>query len=294
MKIGLGTAQFGMNYGVTNRGGRVPETEARAILEVARSAGIDLLDTATAYGESETVLGRLLCPEDSFRFVCKIPSLTTAEGPVTFARDAFDTSLACLRQDRIHGLLVHSPDDLFAPYGDALWRMMESLRAAGRVRKIGISAYTIHEIERALDRFPIDLIQVPCSLFDQRLIVGGQLAELKRRGVEVHARSVFLQGVLLARPAELPAQLAFFGKPLRALRNELDSRGLTPLAAAVAFVCRRSEIDRAVVGVTRAEELSEIIAASEALTDADFDAFAIDDERLLNPALWPPHSKAIQ
>ena len=290
MKIGLGTAQFGMDYGITNRRGRTSLAEVRAILDTARGAGVDLLDTAAAYGESESVLGNTLCSEDCFRIVSKIPSLAEAEDPVVRAQDAFTTSLARLRRDGIYGLLVHSPDDLFAAYGNALWQLMESLRTAGRIRKLGLSAYTGDEIELALSRFPIDLIQVPCSLVDQRLIAGGQLSELKRRGIEVHARSIFLQGVLLARPAGLPENLAFFARPLAALRGDLDSLGLTPLAAAVAFACHRPEIDRVLVGVTGITELREIIDASEAPVDADFSALALNDERLLNPSLWPAGS----
>ncbi len=287
MKLGLGTAQFGMDYGITNARGRTSPDEVRAILDVAREAGISLLDTASAYGECEAVLGAAMSADEDFRIVTKLPAQRDGDpDPVSSARAAFDRSLANLRRESVYGLLVHAASALLEPTGDQLWELLVRLKADGRVERIGVSLYA-DECEATIARYPVELVQAPLSLLDQRLLANGQLAELKRRGVEVHVRSVLLQGVIALDPAALPSGLDGLREPMTALRRGVAREGLSVLEAAIGFAYDRPEVDGVLVGVTTADELRQIIDAAERPDLRDAHRYAVRDERLIDPRRWP-------
>ena len=208
MKLGLGTVQFGQAYGVSNSRGHVPPGEAAAILALARDAGITTLDTAANYGEAEKVLAAL--DTGSFRIVTKTIGLGQGlDAVIARARQ----SAQALKADT---LLVHAAGDLLGPDGDALWKALLELREQGVFRKIGISAYVADDPAALAQRFRPDVMQIPFSLLDQRLLADGSLARLKNLGVEIHARSLFLQGLLFLAPDALPEKLQSAAPQLRA------------------------------------------------------------------------------
>jgi aryl-alcohol dehydrogenase-like predicted oxidoreductase len=296
MRIGLGTAQFGLDYGISNRSGRVTPDEGRRILALAATAGVRVIDTAAAYGDAEARLGRWLAKDHPFSIVTKLsrPSSEPSSGPPATSTaggvvDALHRSLERLRTTRVHGLLAHDPADLLGPDGGELWRAMETLRDAGAVDRIGASVHSAREIDALLERYPLELVQVPLNVLDQRLVRSGHLAQLKAAGVEVHARSAFLQGLLLMDPAGHtdrhfdPARGA-----IGAFQSAARATGRSPLQAAVAYALSVPEVDVAVFGVTRADELAEILSAEATPLPQDwFAPFALEDERILNPSMWP-------
>jgi aryl-alcohol dehydrogenase-like predicted oxidoreductase len=295
-KLGLGTVQFGLAYGVTNERGQVPAAEVAAILAAALGAGIDLFDTAAAYGDSERVLGNALGSWADIRIVSKLPALAAdriGEAEIEQCRVALESSLALLRRRSIYALLLHRPDDLRKPGAERLVALLEELKGAGTVAKIGVSAYDRPQIDLALDRLPLDAVQVPVNLLDQRLLRDGTLDRLKHRNVEVHARSAFLQGALLAEPASLPGHFAPHRDRLRAIGAAAERAGLSRLALCLRFVLDQPAVDRVIVGVTGAAELRQILAAAAASTPLPdgLDALASDDPRLVNPALWNAASR---
>jgi aryl-alcohol dehydrogenase-like predicted oxidoreductase len=291
MKLGLGTVQFGLDYGISNRDGRTPPAEVGRILALAGENGIDLLDTAAQYGEAEEAIGRCLAPNAPLRIVTKTPSFRTAAIGAADADGLEETlrrSLARLGRPAVYGLLIHHCDDLFADGGGRLLARMEQLKGQGLVAKIGISAYSPAQVDRALERFPLDLVQAPFSAFDQRLLQGGQLERLARRGVEFHARSVFLQGLLLIEPADLPPPFAPWRPQLLAFRRAASAAGLSPQALALRFVVDQPLVARAVCGVNDARQLAELLAACRGdLPLPSLDGFAMDDPALLDPSRWP-------
>jgi aryl-alcohol dehydrogenase-like predicted oxidoreductase len=288
-RIGLGTVQFGLDYGITNSAGQVGTSEAAAILALAADRGIDTLDTAHGYGESEQVIGRCWPTDAKFRVVTKTPhlgSVRDANQAADQLRSAFASSLQALGQPAIYGLLLHDAQDLLSPFGNALWSAMQGLKAEGKVTKLGVSSYEPDEVDQVLDAFPIDLIQVPFNAIDRRLIDGGQLERLERAGVEVHARSLFLQGLLLA--SEVPDKFAPVQSAALQLDESFGRHGLSRLEGLLGAALGRAEIDRLIVGVTSAQELSAILSAAERAAVAppvDLDLPWIDP-RFLNPARW--------
>lgn len=292
-KLGLGTVQFGLPYGITNQRGRVSEATAAAIVRAALGAGIDLFDTAAAYGDAEGALGRALGPHDHVRIVSKlapIPADRIGGGEVEACRSEVRRSLAKLARPSLYALLLHRPDDLRKPGVDRLVALLEDLKRAGLVAKIGVSAYDHAQIDLALGCLPLEAVQVPVNLLDQRLLLDGTLERLKRRNIEVHARSAFLQGALLADPSHLPPHFAAHRDRLRAVGEAARSAGLSRLALCLRFVLAQPLIDGAIVGVTSVEELRQIIEAATDGTELPpgLAALASDDLRLVDPSRWPP------
>lgn len=290
MKLALGTAQFGLAYGISGPGARVSLVEVRAILDLARKRGVSMLDTAPAYGDSEAVLGECLAERGGFDIVTK----TIAAGGDQIAGDdiarideAFTASLARLRVKSVDGVLVHRADDLLAPGGDRLYELLAQWRGEGRTRKIGVSIYTRHQVDALFERHAYDIVQLPVSVFDQRLVADGTLDYLKRAGVEIHARSVLLQGLALMEPTSIPAGLSPARPLVERFRHTLSQWGLSPLAGALRYVSELTAIDRVVIGVHSAAQLDECLRAVEAsAAPHDYSAFACANEAIIDPRQW--------
>ena len=289
-ELALGTVQFGLAYGVSNAGGQTPMHEVARILDAARAYGIRLLDTAAAYGDSETVLGELAGPRSGFEIVTKSPKLDGKRPAAVQVNEACAVSLKRLRRDRLYGLLVHDFDDLLAAEGWELYGALQELKQAGLVERIGASVYDPAQVEELIDRsFDFDFVQLPFSLLDQRMRTSGALARLAADGVEVHVRSCFLQGALLMPPAQLPEHLLALRGRLEEYRAAVRECGLTPLAGALAFVRDCPGVDAVVVGVCDKGQFDEIAHAAAATLPEGIatELFAVDDPELIDPRKWP-------
>ncbi len=288
MKIGLGTVQFGLDYGVSNKGGKTPLEEVKRIIETAAQNGIRVIDTAALYGTSEDSLGMALPTGHAFDIVTKtikFNKLTIGDDDAASLESAFARSLSRLKAPSVYGLLIHDADDLFKEGGERLFEKMVEMKEAGLVRKIGASVYTAEQIDRLLSGPTIDLVQLPVNVLDQRLIRSGHLARLKSAGIEVHGRSAFLQGLLLMDPDGLAPFFEPVKEHLRLYHGFLKQEQISPVHGAIGFVTGLDEIDTVVCGVETSDQLLDILKARP-LPGAGFEAFAISDERMLNPAKW--------
>lgn len=290
-KIGIGTAQFGLDYGISNKIGKVSLEEAAKILEIATQNNIRFIDTAMDYGDSEEVLGKALLHKHHFTIVTKTPKFLKASithDDVLLMENSFYRSLSKLNLSSVYGLLIHIADDLLAENGHILMEKMLDFKQRGLVEKIGVSVYTGEQIDKVLENFSIDLIQLPINIFDQRLIANGYLLKLKKRHIEIHARSIFLQGLLLMDPAAVPSYFDQFSEHLFSYWRYLKKHGISPLQNALQFALQLPEIDIVLVGVCSAVEFKEIISTVKQLssTHLDYSSWSIDDERFINPMLW--------
>lgn len=291
MKLALGTVQFGTPYGISNQMGQTPLREVEAILDYAAEAGIGLLDTASLYGESEAVIGKVLAKDHPFRIVTKSPQFADLSIPAEAAKlleRTFIHSLQKLKQERTYGLLFHRAADLLAPEGDYLFQEALRLKEHGLVEKVGVSVYSGEQIDQILQRFAIDLIQLPVSLLDQRLLQSGHLAALHNRGVEIHARSVFLQGLLLMPPAEINPYFSPISPTLTAYHSAMEELQAPLQAGALAFVKQIAQVDQIIIGVNSRRHLEENVHAYQhTLPDnLEFAAFACNDPSMLSPGQW--------
>jgi aryl-alcohol dehydrogenase-like predicted oxidoreductase len=286
-KLGLGTVQWGLPYGLANQhGATTPETVA-ALLNEARRYGINVLDTAALYGQSEAVLGKNSL--DEFRVITKTPSFTTpyiSDVEVTQLLDTFQQSIDFLKCKKIYGLLIHNAENLIVSSGAKLLAAMSQLKEKGLVEKIGVSVYDGIQIDAVLKKFTPDLIQLPFSVIDQRLLVSGHLEMLKNESVEIHARSVFLQGLLLMPLKNVPV----FFEPIRPLITRWHAAAkeqkLTVNQAALSFVKNSPYIDTVLVGLDNVAQLHSCI--DDFMLESNFDAtgLACGEPLFVNPSLW--------
>ena len=291
-RLGLGTVQFGLDYGVSNRGGRPPEREAAAILARAADAGVGFIDTAPAYGEAEALIGRHLPRGHNLRIVTK--TLAVADGTIDARHgrqvlDGLAASLDRLKISSVHGFLVHHCDDLAKTGWQHLADAMLEARARGWTNLIGASVYNSDQLALVESRFHPQLIQLPLNVLDRRPIDGGTLARLKSAGIEIHARSVFLQGLLLMDPDALPEFFAPLRPTIVRLRETWQQRGLSALGGCVGFALQQPEIDAVIVGVNRLSEFAQIEAIMSSLTDgaAGIAVSPPVDPAFLDPSRWP-------
>jgi aryl-alcohol dehydrogenase-like predicted oxidoreductase len=292
LKLGLGTAQFGLDYGVTNAKGRVDRAEVTSILRMADSHGIEFVDTAPSYGDSEATLGAALPERNGFKIITKTLPIQKQEitrHDVEKVCEVFRGSLEHLGQHAVHGLLVHDPKDLLAEGAELLVHALQELKAEGFVHRIGVSVYRGDEIDRIFDRHSLDLVQLPLNVLDQRLVASGHLAKLKGRGVEIHARSVFLQGLLLAAPGEIPAHLQGARASLERFARWTAQEHVSPAQAALAFVEQLALVDCAIVGVVSAAQLRDLLQSYSRVSARNlrFEGLGCEDPHVVDPTLWP-------
>jgi aryl-alcohol dehydrogenase-like predicted oxidoreductase len=292
VRLGLGTVQFGTAYGVSNSAGRTPPTEVERILRFAAENDISLLDTATSYGDAEAVLGLSMSGLPArFDVVTKTPvyqGRRIGREDARELRDALLRSLDHLRQERLYGLLVHHAADLMGEGGRSLVEELQAAVSEGLVQKIGVSVYDAAQLDAVLSVFVPDIVQLPLNALDRRLIASRHLQRLDELGVEVHARSVFLQGAMLMQPERLPRSLSGLSRPLGEFVRLANRRGLSPLQAALKFVLDRPEVDVVLVGVCTLAELREIAGAVAGLPDdgAELEPIAMEADHLLDPSRW--------
>lgn len=285
MKLALGTAQFGLNYGVANQHGQITKDEGARILAIAAQHGIDTLDTAIAYGDSERALGQIGVA--GWRIVSKLPAVPAGCSDVGAWVDVqIHGSLERLGVDRLHALMLHRPEQLFAPEGPQLLAALRQLKERRLVAKIGVSVYSSEELARLFDLAHFDIVQAPMSILDRRLITSGWVERLKRLGIELHTRSAFLQGLLLMAPEERPAKLRRFDTVWNTWDEWLHAHQVTPLQACLRYALSIDGVDRVLVGVDSAAQLNEILETGDQAFSAMPAWPEVIDPMLLNPAYW--------
>ena len=253
-------------------------------MDVAAKAGVRLLDVAGRSVQAERELGALLLSPDSFR-VC-ISTIRPDRGPDIVEAEA-RACLARLGVAQADCILVPSVAELLGPHGAALWDRLKALRDEGLTRKIGVSVFASDDPLGIARRFRPDVVQAPASLLDQRLINDGTLAAIAGLGMEVHLRSIFLNGLLLLPPDRAPSHLRAAAARISRARRMIAEGRSDPLQAALGFALSRPEASAVLVGAASAAEFNAIVAAAASPPpDLDWDDMAIDDPEALDPGAW--------
>jgi aryl-alcohol dehydrogenase-like predicted oxidoreductase len=289
-RLGLGTAQFGFDYGVANFNGQLSALEISKILTRAASVGVGVLDTAPAYGESEQILGACLKETWDFRLITKTTPIKQElinESHIRDMSQTFENSLTRLNRNQIDTLMVHHAEDILARGGVNIFKKMQEWKQEGKIKKIGVSVYDSIQIERIYERWHFDVVQLPISVYDQRLIQDGSLKRLASAGVEVHARSIFLQGILLMSSAMMPSYFSAFTRHHNRYLSFLNQSEITAVEAAIAFVKNCSEITNLIIGVSSEHDFDECIAAFASNRHIDLAEYAIRDVGFIDPRRWP-------
>jgi hypothetical protein len=284
-KLVIGTAQFGYDYGITNTRGKVPKTEVVKILNEARLHQIKTLDTASLYGESESVLGD--AGTDDFDIITKLPSLDKPSSDINYFIDqSIKISLSNLKTPFVDTLLLHRPDELLEVNGHLVYESLTKLKEMGLVKKIGISIYSPEILEDIISEYSIDVVQGPLNIFDRRIINSGWLYKLADKGISFIARSVFLQGILLTDNLDLPIYFHKWKFHFEKWINFLRENSLSALEASLQFVSEIPEVDKFIVGVESLDQFLEIIEAIDSPSFAEAKQLEINDIGLISPINW--------
>ena len=285
-RIVLGTVQFGLDYGIANSLGRVTLDECTQTLDLAKESGVRALDTAILYGESESILGSYGVSD--WDVITKIPSIPQN---IRNIQDWFmhnvERSLTRLNLNTVHGIMLHNPNQILGHQGKSIFEALNSLKNKGLCEKIGLSIYDIAKVEDYVSAFDVDLIQAPLNIFDRRLSDPMVLRMLKDKDVEIHARSIFLQGLLLLKRESLSDEFLHSKQLLDEWYSWINQEAIDPVEACLRFVLQIEEIDRIVIGVQDVRQLQHIISIADKKNFLHFPEWQSEIHRqLINPGLW--------
>jgi uncharacterized protein len=283
VKLALGTVQYGLNYGISNQRGRVNRLEIEKIKSLATESNINLLDTAQAYGNSETIIGEVF--DDSFRVVSKLqPGVISRE-----VERSIESTLKILKRDKIYAILFHEFNDYYSDQKS--YDILREYKEKGRIEKIGFSLYYPHELDLLLDNdVSFDIIQIPFNIFDQRF--KPYFARLKQLNVEIHVRSIFLQGLVFIRPKYLSPHFNDFLSLFEDFHKKVDQSEKSIEDVCINYVNNCAHIDNIVVGVSSSQELKSNIASINNYCDRDssfyesFNCFGVEDKNIILPFNW--------
>jgi len=281
MKLALGTVQFGLDYGVSNTQGQVSIEEIKDILTFAQENNIDTLDTAVGYGNSESRIGDYQKdnPNANFNIVTKISIMDANH--IDSEMSEILKRLSC---KKIYALLLHNTAKMTSEIYENLLKQKEKYN----INKIGISVYNPEQAFDLVEKYPIDIIQIPLNIFDQRFINSGCLNYLKNKKIEVHSRSIFLQGLLLQPLNEINSYFNPYLPLLKQFKQHCVLHDLSPLDLSLSMIHIAEQVDKFVIGVCSKNQLMEIISSIDKTSGitSDVSHLLSTDESLINPSRW--------
>lgn len=285
-KLTLGTAQFGLNYGVANKIGKIKYSEAKEIINYAEKNNIKTIDTASAYGESEKLLGQIGI--SGFDVVTKLPKIVNPiKNFENWFKDSLNLSLQRLKINKLSTIMIHNSDDLFGENGKSLIKFLYQAKENSIVDNIGISIYSPNEINKILNVFNFDVIQAPLNPFDNRIVTSGWMDELYKRDIKVHIRSIFLQGLLLMPYEKIPKYFYKFKSNLKQWHDWNINNNFTSIETCIGFINSFERIDKIIVGIDNLNQLQEIIKLIN-IRDNKFKNMDLvsNDINLIDPSRW--------
>lgn len=276
-KLSIGTAQFGINYGINNISGKIPFGEAKKILVESVKLGINSLDTAEAYGDSEELIGSILNQEKlNFNITTKVKFSSEQS-----LEEKIKTSLKLLQCSKIENLLFHSFED---------FRKFDINEKPKQVENIGVSIYTNEELELVLSDSIVEIIQLPFNLFDNKRQKGNLLSLAKSKGKIIQARSVFLQGLFFMELSTMKGNLKYLKPELTLLKEICQSYSLEMETLALNYVLNQKFIDKVIIGIDNLNQLLKNVRNLEVALDPQIinliDEINIKRKDLLLPYNW--------
>lgn len=287
----LGTAQFGFDYGITNLEGKIKFNEVISILKKAQEYKIIKLDTAQGYGDAEKIIGQAKSKNSNFKISSKlIPferNINLSE-PQNLWLKSLKNSFNNLKVLKLDSLIVHRANDFFGDNKNLFLKWLLQIKEEGLVNKIGVSIYHDDNVMDLPLKY-IDLIQLPLSTFDQRSIKSGLISFLKSKDIEIQARSIFLQGLILAKPPLLPDWVSLKDREFHKKYWEiLLKKNLSSLEVSLNFFKHRKDVDSVVFGVENVSQLNEIhkIWSKKSSNNLEMEPLQFSSQ-FLDPRKWP-------
>lgn len=292
-RIVLGTAQLGMDYGISNKTGKPVAGESYKIIKTAWEQGIRYFDTAQAYGASESVLGSVfkkLGIQDKVLVISKIKGIL-ANADERGVSANIERSIKALNVKKLYSLLLHDPLNLDS-WGDNASEIIKKIKKNDLAEKAGISVYNYKDALKALDMDWIDIVQMPFNIFDQAYYSKGIFLEAKKRNKIILLRSIFLQGLLLMDIKSLSDNQRHFTKYLKKRDRLCRIFGIDKKELAIGYAKKRANGAFIIFGAEAHNQVSETISIfnkinmSEKMAEKIEEELAVLDENIINPSKW--------
>ena len=283
-KLGIGTLQFGLNYGIANKDGKLKNLEINKIKNISKAHNINIVDTANVYGNSEKRLGDLGFSD--FKLVSKLPVTQPPIDRVNWVLKNVRKSLKKLNVTKLYGMHIHNTKYLLDKKGYKIYNGLVKAKKEGLINKIGVSVYTIQELKKIILRFKIDLVLLPFNIFDQRLIKSNILQELKDRNIEIHTRTTFLQGLLLLEGSKIPSKFEKYKKYFDNWNKIQKKIKIPKFEICLKYALSNKYIDKVIVGIDNSKQFNLLIKAAGYLKIQTKSVDASKEIDLINPSKW--------
>ena len=284
-KLALGSAQFGMQYGITNTSSRFTDDDIKEVLRIAKKHDIDTIDTAIAYGESETRLGKH--DLNGFKVITKIPKFSSEDpGIEKWINEEIESSLLRLNKNKIHAILLHHPNDLKKSKGKIIYESLEKLKGQNLVSKLGISIYSPNELDNIFTNFDFEIVQAPFNVIDSSLINSGWMKKLNNNGIEIHTRSTFLQGLLLSDLSKIPTKFNKWRDIFESWDHQVSKINISKMEACLNYSNSFNEINKIIVGIDNLSQFKEILSYDLSKDYHALPSLNCLDKMLINPSNW--------
>tara|TARA_B100001057_G_scaffold478710_1_gene549462 strand:- start:1577 stop:2446 length:870 start_codon:yes stop_codon:yes gene_type:complete len=284
-KLALGSAQFGMQYGITNTSSRFTDDDIKEVLKIAKTNDIDTIDTAIAYGESEIRLGKQ--DLEGFKIITKIPKLSSKEIDIKkWINEGIESSLLRLNKNKIHAILLHHPNDLKKSEGKIIYETLKNFKDQNIVSKLGVSVYSPSELDDLISNFDFEIVQAPFNVIDNSLIDSGWMKKLNNNGIEIHTRSTFLQGLLLSDLNTIPTKFNKWKDIFESWDHQVSSMNISKMEACLNYSNNFNEINKIIVGIDNLSQFKEILSYDLSKDCQKLPSLNCHDKMLINPSNW--------
>ncbi len=286
-KLSIGSANFGTNYSFGLKNGKLKQKNINEIFKRAEQFGIKKIDTAQAYGDAEKKLGSYNIKK--YEITTKLPPLTNKINRKNYEKVIFshiNNSLKKLKVKKITTVLLHDANDLKKKYSNEIFQTLVKLKKSKKIKRIGVSLYSISDLKFIINKFKLDVINFPFNVFDQRIKRTGWIKKLNKRKISLTVRSLFLKGLLQNKSLQDNKSFAPWRKKFAKWRNFLNEKKISSVEGCINFVFNEKGIKEFIVGVDEANQLNEIVNAVKMKKKLNYDSFAISNQKLINPSKW--------
>lgn len=285
MKIALGTANFGQKYGLTRKNIN-SNKEIEKILKFSNKSIIKLIDTSDNYGSSETLLGNNNLK--SFKIITKLKISVNEKKSDNLENIVFkkiEDSLSKLNIKKLYAILLHNSDDLKGDKKHKLIKVLKKLKKKNLVSKIGVSIYDPKELDFIWPFWKPDIVQCPFNIVDKRIYESGWLNKLKRNKIEIHVRSIFLQGLLLKDKKSIPKKFKNCENIFKKLGNYCKNKNISKMQACINFIKSFKKISYVIIGFENIDQIKKTIKYFNK-NQKKYPSLICNDAKLINPRLW--------
>jgi hypothetical protein len=284
-KIIIGTAQLSNNYGIFNKLKSIQNKELKKILNYCKKQNIFYIDLANSYKNSINKLSKNNLVK--FKIILKVGSINK-NNYFSNLKAIVEKTLKELKVKKIYSLMLHDERDIKYLSDKKIMEYFLDLKKKNIIQKIGLSIYNFKKLKVSLNSFPIDLIQVPFNIFDRRILDKKIQKIISKNKIEVHARSIFLQGLLLQDPSSRQKIIQKNQSLLNSWHKFNEYQQKKKIMNCIKFVSQFKKINKFVFGVDNLDQLKTIVSI---IKEIDYNIklhynFKLKSKKIVDPRLW--------